>query len=208
MLPPVRPVSPVDIGAEPKPGASAKPPSIGRSGTAKSFNAPFAPSGRAVPALRSSVQRTGLPRSPARLTRLLPSARPTMVSRLSAQSRLGVSFSRCTTSVSPGSAPLTKNGPVCGLPNSARVTPCSSTPPESMVRVCTVSPGQIVSTGARSAVKRLEKSLGSWTCACAPPAGGSGSSRATKRWRRRTPAWLESGQSASPARWLPSTRAS
>ncbi len=58
--------------------------------------------------------------------------------------------------VSPGSAPATKKGPTCGLPNKARVMPFSSTPPESRVLVCTESPGQITNAGARSALKVLE----------------------------------------------------
>ena len=35
MFPPKRPVSPVEKGAAPKPGATASPPSMGRSGTVK-----------------------------------------------------------------------------------------------------------------------------------------------------------------------------
>ena len=55
--------------------------------------------------------------------------------------------SKRTASTSPGIALWTKNGPVCGLPPRTRVTPFSSAPPASTVVVCTVSPGQIVSTG-------------------------------------------------------------
>ena len=59
----------------------------------------------------------------------------------------------CTARVSPWRAPATKNGPVCGLPNKARVTPAASIPPELIVVVRTVSPGQTVKTGGRSAEK-------------------------------------------------------
>ena len=55
--------------------------------------------------------------------------------------------SKRTPSTSPGMALCMKNGPVCGLPPRTCVTPFSSAPPASTVVVCTVSPGQIVSTG-------------------------------------------------------------
>ncbi len=49
--------------------------------------------------------------------------------------------------MSPGWAPLMKNGPVCGLPGVATRDPRASRPAASAVEVTTVSPGSIRSTG-------------------------------------------------------------
>jgi len=50
--------------------------------------------------------------------------------------------------VSPGSAPVTKNGPVCGLPPGVTRSPLASRPAASTEVVSTVSPSAMVSTGA------------------------------------------------------------
>src|SRR5262249_43089652 len=70
------------------------------------------------------------------------------------QSRLGSTLSRCTTSVSPGSAPSTENGPVCGLTlvrSSLGATVLSETEKASFdasrVLVTTVSPGLMRAAG-------------------------------------------------------------
>lgn len=63
--------------------------------------------------------------------------------------------------MSPRFAPATKKGPVCGFPYRATTWPFSSTPPESIVRVATTSPGWMIIAGGRSAVKVLEKLVGS-----------------------------------------------
>jgi hypothetical protein len=56
----------------------------------------------------------------------------------------------------------------------------ASIPPESIVVVRTVSPGQIVSTGARSAEKLLAKDVGTKLWICGPPGGRSGTRRPVK----------------------------
>jgi hypothetical protein len=56
-------------------------------------------------------------------------------------------MSKRTASVSPGSAPSTKKGPVWGLPRSATRCLCWSWPRASMVVVSTVSPEAMWSTG-------------------------------------------------------------
>ena len=57
-------------------------------------------------------------------------------------------LSSVTTSVSPGSAPATANGPDCGLPRLATVLPWRSPPRASTVLVRTLSPGCTVSGGS------------------------------------------------------------
>jgi len=54
--------------------------------------------------------------------------------------RLGVRRSIRTASVSPGSAPSMKKGPVMGLGRLATATSCASRPEASMVSVISVSP--------------------------------------------------------------------
>ncbi len=60
-----------------------------------------------------------------------------------AVARLVSIFSKRTTSMSPGSAPSTKNGPVSGLLRLATAVPFQSAPPASTVLVITRSPGLI-----------------------------------------------------------------
>ena len=61
--------------------------------------------------------------------------------------RLVSSFSIETTSMSPGSAPSMKNGPVCGLGPLATDLPSKSVPAASIVLVITRSPGLMRSAG-------------------------------------------------------------
>ena len=68
-------------------------------------------------------------------------------------SRVIVMRSMLTVSVSPGSAPVTKNGPVIGFGRDATVLPCRSIPHASTVCAITVSPSAMVSAG--SAVPRV-----------------------------------------------------
>src|SRR5262252_2919753 len=72
-----------------------------------------------------------------------------------------------TTSVSPGSAPSTKNGPVCGFGPCATVLPFQSTPPASTVFVITRSPGLTCSTGGCAADHVLKNCVGTNVCVSA-----------------------------------------
>ncbi|WP_158621740.1 hypothetical protein [Corallococcus aberystwythensis] len=107
--------------------------------------------------------------------------------------------------MSPGFAVATKKGPVCGLPKSARVTPCASMPPESSVVVRTVSAGHTVRTGARWAENSLDHVVGLKSCTRGGPAGRAGRSRPVKACITRVFGLLLSGESAVPSSPSPLT---
>ena len=143
MLPPYAPEVAVEI-ASPRSGATPKQPIMGRSGTC-SASRPGTSIGVAVPPPRSSRQST---------IRFVPASKPGSSTCASTGevvkpvARLGVTACRVTASASPGSAPSTWKGPVCGLPRGVTGSPAASWPCASTVEVTTVSPSAIDTTGS------------------------------------------------------------
>src|SRR4029453_8606334 len=76
---------------------------------------------------------------------------------------MGSTRSNWTASVSPGAAPSTKNGPVCGLPPSVICVSVWSQPPESTHHVRTVSPLSTRRTGSCEPIG-MWKCVGSKSC--------------------------------------------
>src|SRR5207302_3281229 len=128
-------------------GATPKQPTIGRIGSANRPSAVLGSTRVAVPASWSISHRAGAS-SGACFTLSGSSTLGAIALALHPNFRLGLSRSKVTESMSPGSAPSTKNGPVCGLPRSVTCFPVASIPRASTVVVITVLPEAMVRTGA------------------------------------------------------------
>jgi hypothetical protein len=126
-------------------GATPKQPSMGSSGSVRRPSCDSGVVSVAVHASRSISQSARIQVLSSACGRLRASLGSTTWAASTAfdqpVGRFGTILSIVSTSVSPGSAPSIKNGPVIGLPGGETTSPRSSRPLASIVVVMIVSPG-------------------------------------------------------------------